>query len=245
MNKPTTAMQAARDAAQQAVTRTEHDFLGEKQIPSTAYWGVHTARALENFPISGTPISAMPDLIRGFGLVKKAAARANTDLGALDDKRSTAIVSACNALIAGQYLDQFVVDVIQGGAGTSTNMNANEVIANIALEKLGHEKGRYDVLHPNDHVNASQSTNDVYPTAVRIALWMGIDRLLSSMHILQSGFAAKADEFKDVLKIGRTQLQDAVPMTLGQEFSTYAVMLEEDILRLREALCRYGLPISG
>jgi aspartate ammonia-lyase len=231
------AMQAAQEAAKQALTRTEHDFLGEKHIPAQAYWGVHTARALENFPISGTPISAMPDLIRAFGFVKKAAARANADLGALDRKRTAAIILACNELIAGHYLDQFVVDVIQGGAGTSTNMNANEVIANIALEKLGHEKGRYDILHPNDHVNTSQSTNDVYPTAVRIALWTGIDRLLGSMHTLQRGFAAKADEFKDILKIGRTQLQDAVPMTLGQEFSTYAVMLEEDILRLREARC--------
>lgn len=230
-----TAMQAAQQAAMLALTRPEHDFLGEKQIPAQAFWGVHTARALENFPISGTAISAMPDLIRAFGFVKKAAARANADLGALDRKRAAAIILACNELIAGNFRDQFVVDVIQGGAGTSTNMNANEVIANIALEKLGFDKGRYDVLHPNDHVNASQSTNDVYPTAVRIALWAGIDRLLGSMETLQRGFHAKAVEFKDILKIGRTQLQDAVPMTLGQEFSTYAVMIEEDVLRLREA----------
>jgi aspartate ammonia-lyase len=232
---PTTAMQAAQQAASQALTRTEHDFLGEKQIPSQAYWGVHTARALENFPISGTAISAMPDLIRAFGFVKKSCARANAELGALDRKRTAAVILACNELIAGHFQEQFVVDVIQGGAGTSTNMNANEVIANIALEKLGFEKGRYDVLHPNDHVNASQSTNDVYPTAVRIALWTGIDRLLASMETLQRGFEAKAEEFKSILKIGRTQLQDAVPMTLGQEFSTYAVMLEEDVMRLREA----------
>ncbi len=216
-------------------TRVEHDFLGDKPIPADAYWGVHTARAVENFPISGTAISAMPDLIRAFGFVKKAAARANAELGALDRKRATAIMSACEKLIAGQHHDQFVVDVIQGGAGTSTNMNANEVIANLALERLGFEKGRYDVLHPNDHVNASQSTNDVYPTAVRLALWSGIDRLLGSMATLRGGFEAKAEEFKDILKIGRTQLQDAVPMTLGQEFSTYAVMIEEDEARLREA----------
>ncbi|AEG92021.1 aspartate ammonia-lyase [Ramlibacter tataouinensis] len=215
--------------------RVERDFLGEKQIPAQAYWGVHTARAIENFPISGTPVSAMPDLIRAFGHVKKAAARANLQLGALDDKRARAIMFACERLVAGEYHDQFVVDVIQGGAGTSTNMNANEVIANLALEKLGFEKGRYDVLHPNDHVNASQSTNDVYPTAVRLSLWTGIDRLLASMARLRAGFEAKAEEFKGVLKIGRTQLQDAVPMTLGQEFSTYAVMLEEDEARLREA----------
>lgn len=215
--------------------RTEHDFLGEKQIPAAAYWGVHTARAVENFPISGTRISAMPDLIRAMAQVKKAAVRANAELGAMDRDRAAAIVLACDAVIAGQLHEEFVVDVIQGGAGTSTNMNANEVIANLALEKLGHKKGRYDVLHPNDHVNASQSTNDVYPTAMRLALWTAIDRLLASMAFLRAGFAHKADEFQHVLKIGRTQLQDAVPMTLGQEFLTYAVMMEEDEARLREA----------
>ena len=215
--------------------RIEHDFLGEKHIPNSAYWGVHTARAVENFPISGTLISAMPDMICAFGFVKKAAARANVELGALDGQLAKPIIAACEALIAGRFHDQFVVDVIQGGAGTSTNMNANEVIANVALEIMGLEKGRYDALHPNDHVNASQSTNDVYPTAVRLALWMAIDRLLNSMEILRAGFDAKAVEFASVLKIGRTQLQDAVPMTLGQEFSTYAVMIEEDVARLREA----------
>ncbi len=177
----------------------------------------------------------MPELIRAFGFVKRAAAQANVELGALDAKLAYAIFHACDRLIEGAYLDQFVVDVIQGGAGTSTNMNVNEVIANIALESLGFEKGRYDVLHPNDHVNASQSTNDVYPTAVRLALWSGIDGLLSSMAILRRSFERKAEEFQSVLKIGRTQLQDAVPMTLGQEFSTYAVMLEEDEARLGEA----------
>ena len=215
--------------------RTEKDFLGEKQIPADAYWGVHTARAVENFPISGTLVSAMPDLIRAFGFVKKTAARINVEFGVLDTERAQAITAACDQLIAGQHHDQFVVDVIQGGAGTSTNMNANEVIANLALEFLGHEKGQYERLHPNDHVNASQSTNDVYPTAMRLALWTAIDRLLHSMAILRAGFEAKALEFKDVLKIGRTQLQDAVPMTLGQEFSTYSVMIHEDEARLREA----------
>ncbi|MEJ7928402.1 aspartate ammonia-lyase [Ramlibacter sp. AN1015] len=215
--------------------RTEQDFLGAKEIPANAYWGVHTARAVENFPISGTPIAAMPELVRAFGFVKKACARANEQLGVLDATRAHAIMWGCERLIEGQHHDQFVVDVIQGGAGTSTNMNANEVIANLALERLGFDKGRYDVLHPNDHVNASQSTNDVYPTAVRLALWAGIDGLLASMAVLRAGFEAKAEEFKDILKIGRTQLQDAVPMTLGQEFSTYAVMMEEDEARLREA----------
>ena len=215
--------------------RVEKDFLGEKLIPESAYWGIHTARAVENFPISGTTLSAMPDLIRALGLVKKAAAKANAELGALDRKRAGAIILACDELIAGRWHEQFVVDVIQGGAGTSTNMNANEVLANLALGKLGFERGRYDVLHPIDHVNASQSTNDVYPTALRLALWFCIDRLLSSMATLRQGFEAKSTEFASVLKIGRTQLQDAVPMTLGQEFSTYAVMLEEDEARLREA----------
>jgi aspartate ammonia-lyase len=215
--------------------RTERDFLGEKQIPAAAYWGVHTARAVENFPISGTPLAAMPELIRAFGFVKKAAARANAQLGALDPDKARAIAAACDQLVAGRCHDQFVVDVIQGGAGTSTNMNANEVIANLALETMGRPKGDYAALHPNDHVNASQSTNDVYPTAVRLALWQGIDKLLEAMATLRGGFEAKAEEFRNVLKIGRTQLQDAVPMTLGQEFSTYAVMLEEDEARLREA----------
>jgi aspartate ammonia-lyase len=215
--------------------RVEHDFLGEKQIPVEAYWGVHTARAVENFPISGTQISAMPDLIRALAHVKKSAAQINAELGVLDKKLAGAIILACEDLLADQLHAEFIVDVIQGGAGTSTNMNANEVIANRALEKLGFEKGRYDVLHPNDHVNASQSTNDVYPTAVRLALWTGIERLLAAMAYLRVGFEAKALEFKDVLKIGRTQLQDAVPMTLGQEFLTYAVMIGEDEARVREA----------
>lgn len=217
------------------LTRTEQDFLGEKKIPTNAYWGVHTARALENFSISGTAISAMPDLIRALGFVKKATARANVELGCLSKERGDAILAACDDLIAGLHHSEFVVDVIQGGAGTSTNMNANEVIANMALEKLGHPKGCYDVLHPNDHVNASQSTNDVYPTAVRVSLWFAVDRLLQAMAALRIGFADKAEEFKNVLKIGRTQMQDAVPMTLGQEFSTYAAMIEEDEARLREA----------
>ena len=234
MPTPTTTSADTAQATSSA-TRVEHDFLGEKNIPFQAYWGVHTARAVDNFHISGTPISAMPDLIRALGFVKKAAARANADLGALDRKRAGAIILACNELIEGNFHSEFVVDVIQGGAGTSTNMNANEVLANIALEKMGFEKGRYDVLHPNDHVNTSQSTNDVYPTAVRIALWTGIDRLLGSMATLRRGFEAKAEEFKDILKIGRTQLQDAVPMTLGQEFLTYAIMIGEDEARLREA----------
>ncbi len=216
-------------------TREEHDFLGIKDIPFDAYWGVHSARAVENFPISGQVVGHLPDLIRSLAFVKKAAAQANADLGVIDRKRAGAIILACEDLLRGELHEHFVVDVIQGGAGTSTNMNANEVICNRALEHLGHDKGRYDVLHPNDHVNASQSTNDVYPTALRLAAWFGIGGLLAAMERLRLSFEAKAAEFENVLKIGRTQLQDAVPMTLGQEFLTYAVMIGEDEQRLREA----------
>jgi len=216
-------------------TREENDFLGPKQIPLDAYWGVHSARAVENFPISGNSVAQMPELIRALAFVKKAAARANADLGVIDRKRAGAIILACDDLIAGKLHEQFVVDVIQGGAGTSTNMNANEVIANLGLEHLGFEKGRYDVLHPNDHVNASQSTNDVYPTALRLAAWFGIGTLIGAMAELRGSFEKKAEEFKSVLKIGRTQLQDAVPMTLGQEFMAFAIMIGEDEQRLHEA----------
>jgi aspartate ammonia-lyase len=215
-------------------TRQESDFLGTRSIPAAAYWGVHTARAVENFPISGQPLSCMPELVRALACVKKAAAQANASLGVLNAERAGFIAAACDDLIAGQLHEQFVVDVIQGGAGTSTNMNANEVIANRALELMGHERGRYDLLHPNDHVNASQSTNDVYPTALRLAAWAGIGELLAEMAALRAAFEAKAAEFADVLKIGRTQLQDAVPMTLGQEFEAYAVTLGEEIERLEQ-----------
>ncbi|GGR52260.1 aspartate ammonia-lyase [Streptomyces netropsis] len=215
--------------------RTEHDLLGDKDVPAAAYYGVHTLRAVENFPVTGTPISAYPDLVIALASVKQAAARANRDLGLLDDLKADAIVRACEEIRDGRFHDQFVVDVIQGGAGTSTNMNANEVVANRALELLGHDKGEYRHLHPLEDVNAGQSTNDVYPTAVSLALQLAAGRLLEAMEVLRQAFAAKAEEFADVLKMGRTQLQDAVPMTLGQEFATYAVMLAEDRTRLDEA----------
>jgi aspartate ammonia-lyase len=218
-----------------AKTRTEHDLLGDRDIPARAYYGVHTLRALENFSITGTPIAIYPDLVVALACVKQAAAIANSELGLLDERRARAIVLACEEVRAGRLLDEFVVDVIQGGAGTSTNMNANEVICNRALELLGQRKGEYAQLHPLDHVNMSQSTNDVYPTAVKLALQFGIRRLIGEMRALRLAFDAKAKEFSDVLKVGRTQLQDAVPMTLGQEFSTYAVMLGEDESRLAEA----------
>ena len=215
--------------------RIEHDLLGDRAVPAGAYYGIHTLRALENFPITGTPIAIYPDLVTALACIKQAAAIANSELGLLDERRATAIRLACEELREGKLADEFVVDVIQGGAGTSTNMNANEVICNRALELLGRARGDYQELHPLDHVNLSQSTNDVYPTAVKLALNFGIRRLLVEMEALRRAFAAKAAEFEDVLKVGRTQLQDAVPMTLGQEFSTYAVMLGEDEQRLSEA----------
>ena len=216
-------------------TRIEHDLIGDRQVPAGAYYGVHTLRALENFPITGTAISIYPDLVQALACVKQAAAIANRELGLLDDARAGAIVRACEEIREGALLEEFVVDVIQGGAGTSTNMNANEVIANRALEFLGAKKGDYARLHPLDHVNLSQSTNDVYPTAVKLALQFGIRNLCVQMVFLRKEFEQKAAEFGHVLKVGRTQLQDAVPMTLGQEFSTYAVMLQEDEARLAEA----------
>ncbi len=217
-------------------TRREHDLLGDRDVPATAYYGVHTLRAVENFPISGTPISIYPDLISALASIKLAAAKSNAELGLLDQTRAEAIVAAAEEVRTGALHGEFVVDVIQGGAGTSTNMNANEVIANRALELLGHAKGDYAFLHPNEHVNMSQSTNDVYPTALKLAGYTGIMRLVEAMAVLRRAFEAKSEEFRDIIKMGRTQLQDAVPMTLGQEFSTYAVMLAEDQQRLREAV---------
>ncbi|CAB3767285.1 aspartate ammonia-lyase [Paraburkholderia humisilvae] len=215
--------------------RVEHDLLGERMVPQAAYYGVHTLRAAENFQISGTQVSAFPNLVIALAAVKQAAAEANAELELLEPQRRDAIVAACIELREGRLHDQFIVDVIQGGAGTSTNMNANEVICNRALEIMGHARGEYAYLHPNEHVNLAQSTNDVYPTALRIATFFAIGHLLEAMVRLHDAFDEKATEFAGLLKLGRTQLQDAVPMTLGQEFSTYAVMLKEDMARLREA----------
>jgi aspartate ammonia-lyase len=217
-------------------TRVEHDLLGDKEVPHDAYWGVHTARARENFPITSTTVSTYPHLVEAFAAVKEAAARANAGLGLLSPTVAEAICGACKEIREGALHEEFVVDVIQGGAGTSTNMNANEVIANRALELLGHGKGDYAHVHPNEHVNLSQSTNDAYPTAVNIATIIAVRELSEAMTVLERAFAEKAVEFRKLLKLGRTQLQDAVPMTLGQEFGTYAVMLGEDRLRLDEAV---------
>ena len=216
--------------------RTEHDLIGDREVPAAAYWGIHTLRAVENFPITGQRIGETSDLIEALACIKQAAAEANAGLGLLDARRRDAIVAACREIRAGALHDQFVVDPIQGGAGTSTNMNANEVIANRALELMGHVRGDYGHLHPNEHVNLGQSTNDVYPTALKLAARAGVGRLVAAMAVLRQGFAAKSAEFSDVLKMGRTQLQDAVPMTLGQEFGTYARMLAEDEARLAEAV---------
>lgn len=214
--------------------RIEHDLLGEREIPDNAYYGIQTLRAVENFSISGIKLSLYPQLITSFAQVKTAAARANRDLGLLPDNLYKAIEKACDEVRTGAFNGEFIIDMVQGGAGTSTNMNANEVIANRALELLGHKKGEYTHCHPNNHVNLSQSTNDAYPTAVKIALYAGNKKLTAELSMLISAMHAKAKEFANVLKMGRTQLQDAVPMTLGQTFEAYAVTLEEEIQRLNE-----------
>jgi aspartate ammonia-lyase len=213
-------------------TRREHDLLGDRDVPADAYYGVQTLRAQENFHITGVQLQHFPRMIEALAQVKRAAARANHRLGALDDERFAAIDRACEEIVGGALHEHFVVDMIQGGAGTSTNMNANEVIANRALELLGHEKGQYDELHPNNHVNLGQSTNDVYPTAIRLTIMLSFPALAEAMDHLITTLRAKGEEFSTVLKMGRTQLQDAVPMTVGQEFHAWATTIEEDVQRL-------------
>ncbi|MBT3233969.1 MAG: aspartate ammonia-lyase [Calditrichaeota bacterium] len=213
-------------------TRKEHDLLGDREVPFEFYYGVQTLRAIENFNISGIVLSHFPVLIESLAIVKMAAARANHDLGLLSKPVKDAIEQACNAIINGKYHTHFVVDMMQGGAGTSTNMNANEVIANRALELLGYEKGDYKYCHPNNHVNLSQSTNDAYPSALKIALIKENLRLTKVLKSLVDAFSAKGKEFGSILKMGRTQLQDAVPMTLGQSFDSFAATLGEEIKRL-------------
>ncbi len=215
-------------------TRTEHDLLGKREVPLEAYYGIQTSRAVENFNITGVCLNFYPSLIEALSMVKEAAAEANSDLSLLDQLTKDAIVLACRELRNGKLHNQFVVDMIQGGAGTSTNMNANEVIANRALEILGREKGNYTYCHPNNHVNMSQSTNDAYPTSIKIALFNSNKKLVSSLEDLVESFRNKAKEFSHILKMGRTQLQDAVPMTLGQEFEAYSVTLLEEVERLNQ-----------
>ncbi len=217
-----------------ASTRTEHDLLGEREVPGEAYYGIQTLRALENFPISGITLSFFPVLIESLAGVKMAAARANLELGLLPRPIAEAIIQACGEIIRGKFRDQFVVDMIQGGAGTSTNMNANEVIANRALEILGHRKGEYGYCHPNNHVNLSQSTNDAYPTSIKVALIRSNETLVVVLKELIAAFRGKGLDFAHIIKMGRTQLQDAVPMTLGQAFEAYAVTLGEEVERLEQ-----------
>ena len=212
--------------------RIERDFLGEKQVPEDAYYGVQTARGMENFHITGMPMSREPYFVKAFGCVKKAAAMANRDLGVLDRNIADAIIRACDRVIAGDMNDQFVTDFIQGGAGTSTNMNANEVIANLALESLGHKKGEYQYVNPNDHVNFGQSTNDVYPTAFHLGLILRLESYMEALRKLSHAFRTKGREFDRVLKMGRTHLQDAVPMSMGAEFNGWATTIGEEVERI-------------
>ena len=218
-------------------TRIEEDLLGKKEVPADAYYGVHTLRAIENFYISDRTINDVPEFIRGMVMVKKAAALANKELHTIPRNIADTIIKACDVVLnEGKCMDQFPVDVFQGGAGTSLNMNTNEVLANIGLELMGHKKGEYEFLNPNDHLNKSQSTNDAYPTGFRIAVYNSVLKLIDSVVYLKEGFERKAEEYKDILKMGRTQLQDAVPMTVGQEFHAFATLLKEEEKNLKRSI---------
>lgn len=217
--------------------RIEEDLLGPRQIPNDVYYGVHTLRAKENFPISGRTINDTPEFIRAMVMVKKAEALANRDKRVLPEDLAKAIVAACDLILnEGRCMDQFPVDAFQGGAGTSVNMNTNEVVANLTLELLGKEKGDYDVVHPNDHVNKSQSTNDAYPTGFRVALYKMCEAFIGELDALRTSFDRIAQANMHVLKMGRTQLQDAVPMTVGQEFAAYSVLMEEEARNVRRQM---------
>ena len=211
-------------------TRVEEDLLGVREIPGDVYYGVHTLRAVENFPISGRTVNDVPAFIRGMVQVKKAEALANREKRVLSAEVAQAIVRACDLILdEGRCMDQFPIDVFQGGAGTSTNMNTNEVVANLALETLGRSKGEYSVVNPNDHVNKSQSTNDAYPTGFRLAVYATVQGLVCELEKLAGSFRRVGRQYRDVLKMGRTQLQDAVPMTVGQEFDAFGILMEEEI----------------
>src|SRR5262245_60378729 len=227
----------------QEKTRVEKDLLGEKQIPADAYYGVQTARALENFQLSGVQINHYPGFVEAWAIVKLAAARANTEVGAMKPEKLAAIEKACQALMAGKYHDQFKVDWYQGGAGTSTNMNANEVLANIALELSGHKKGEYQFIDPHDDLNMSQSTNDSYPTAIKVAFLLRNDKLIEELRKLVASFRSKGEAYLEIVKMGRTEMQDAVPMTVGQEFHAFAASLESEIQLLRDAE-KYLYPVN-
>jgi aspartate ammonia-lyase len=233
----TAAMAAAwTDASYaQGKTRTEKDLLGEKQIPADAYYGVQTLRGIENFQLSGVAINHYPGYVEAWAIVKLAAARANTAVGAMKPERLAMIEKACQAVRDGKYHDQFLVDWYQGGAGTSTNMNANEVLANVGLELGGHKKGEYQYLEPHDDLNMSQSTNDSYPTAIKVALILRNEKLTAELELLSASFKKKGAEFLNIVKMGRTELQDAVPMTVGQEFYAFAAAIDAEIALLRDA----------
>jgi len=222
-------------ARQLASVRIEHDSLGEVAVPADAYYGAQTVRAVENFPISGVALSHFPSLLRALAMVKQAAARTNAALGKLPPAKAQAIDQAAQEVVDGRWHDQFPIDIIQGGAGTSTNMNMNEVLANRALELMGRARGDYHALHPNDDVNLEQSTNDAYPTAVRLAVLLSCDALARALELLAAAFERKAEATARIVKLGRTQLQDAVPMTLGQELGAFATTIREDIQRLEVA----------
>ncbi len=219
----------------QEKVRVEKDLLGEKKIPADAYYGVQTARALENFQLSGVLINHYPGFVEAWAMVKLAAARANTDVGAMKKDRLDAIEKASQAVLDGKYHDQFMVDWYQGGAGTSTNMNANEVLANVGLELTGHKKGEYQYLEPHDDLNMSQSTNDSYPTAIKVSILLRNDKLISELQKLTASFRVKGNAYLEIVKMGRTELQDAVPMTVGQEFHAFAASLDDEIAGLRDA----------
>ncbi len=221
-------------AANGQEVRVEKDLLGQKEVPATAYYGVQTARALENFQISGIEINHYPGFVEAWAIVKLAAAQANTDVGAMKPEKLAAIDKACQAVLAGKYHDQFVVDWYQGGAGTSSNMNANEVLANIALELSGHKKGEYQFVDPHDDLNMSQSTNDSYPTAIKVAILLRNEKLIAGLENLAISFRKKGDAYLLMVKMGRTEMQDAVPMTVGQEFYAFAASLETEIQLLRD-----------
>jgi len=226
-----------------AATRLEHDLLGDKAVPADAYYGVQTARALDNFHISGVQLRLYPNLIKAFAMVKMAAARANFECAQFSQEILTGIEKACQELMDGKLHDEFRIDVFQGGAGTSTNMNANEVLANIGLELTGHKKGEYTVLEPHDDLNMSQSTNDSYPTAIKVALLLRNDKLISELQLLSKSFHTKGVQFINIVKMGRTEMQDAVPMTVGQEFHAFAASLESEIQLLRDSE-KYLYPVN-
>jgi len=223
--------------------RVEKDLLGQKEVPAEAYYGIQTARALDNFQISGIEINHYPGFVEAWAIVKLAAAEANTDVGAMSPEKLAAIDKACRAVLAGKYHDQFVVDWYQGGAGTSSNMNANEVLANIALELSDHKKGEYQFVDPHDDLNMSQSTNDSYPTAIKVAIILRNEKLIAELENLAASFRTKGQSYLRVVKMGRTEMQDAVPMTVGQEFYAFAASLESEIQLLRDAE-KYLYPVN-